>query len=172
VDGTLFQDDAQRDAFGCLLKLASITFLCHLFERLKRLGFKSGEAVSLGICVLKKRRQFLAVSVSGGKKWVAPTFVLQKGQAAPSDKVPSFGFVVTRKMGKAVVRNRMRRRFKEAIRWLLKEGFHVQLGHYVCIARGKVGEVDFSALLDQLRRAFAFLRNASKRPKEAVPPLG
>ncbi|MGL5784312.1 MAG: ribonuclease P protein component [Alphaproteobacteria bacterium] len=118
---------------------------------------------------MKKRRQFLAVS--GGKKWVAPAFILQKGQAASSDTTPSFGFVVTRKMGKAVVRNRVRRRFKEAIRGLLKEGFPVQLAHYVCVARGEAREISFPVLLEQLRRAFAFLRGGSKRPREIALPL-
>ncbi len=123
----------------------------------------------MGICTLKKRRQFLAVS--GGKKWVAPAFILQKGQAASSDTAPSFGFVVTRKMGKAVVRNRVRRRLKEAIRGLLKEDFPVQLAHYVCVARGEAKEISFPVLLEQLKRAFAFLRGGSKRPRETALTL-
>ncbi|MGL4824968.1 MAG: ribonuclease P protein component [Alphaproteobacteria bacterium] len=123
----------------------------------------------MGICTLKKRRQFLAVS--GGKKWVAPAFILQKGQAASSDTAPSFGFVVTRKMGKAVVRNRVRRRLKEAIRGLLKEDFPVQLAHYVCVARGDAKETSLPVLLEQLKRAFAFLRGGSKRPRETALPL-
>ncbi|MGL4426816.1 MAG: ribonuclease P protein component [Alphaproteobacteria bacterium] len=123
----------------------------------------------MGICTLKKRRQFLAVS--GGKKWVAPAFILQKGQAASSDTAPSFGFVVTRKMGKAVVRNRVRRRLKEAIRGLLKEDFPVQLAHYVCVARGEAKEISFPVLLEQLKRAFVFLRGGSKRPRETALSL-
>ncbi|MGL4371867.1 MAG: ribonuclease P protein component [Alphaproteobacteria bacterium] len=123
----------------------------------------------MGICTLKKRRQFLAVS--GGTKWVSPAFILQKGQAASSDIAPSFGFVVTRKMGKAVVRNRVRRRLKEAIRELLKEDFPVQLAHYVCVARGDAKEISLPVLLEQLKRAFAFLRGGSKRPRETALPL-
>jgi ribonuclease P protein component len=74
-------------------------------------------------------------------------------------------------MGKAVIRNRVRRRLKEAIRGLLKEGFPVQLAHYVCVARGDAKQISFPALLEQLKRAFAFLRGGSKRPRETGLPL-
>lgn len=76
---------------------------------------------------LKKRSDFLRVA--RGHKQVRRALVLQAWQhqltdhePATSDrasgKPPRIGFTVTRKVGNAVVRNRVRRRLKEAVRLL------------------------------------------------------
>lgn len=65
--------------------------------------------------------------------------------ALESASCPRFGFTVTRKIGNAVVRNRIRRRFKEALR-LLAPGI-IAPGHdYVVIARPGVIELPFAEL--------------------------
>ncbi len=68
---------------------------------------------------LKKRAEFLRVA-SKGRKAPMPGLVLQ---ALPrQDTLPvRLGFTVTKKVGNAVVRNRTRRRLKEAARLLLRE---------------------------------------------------
>lgn len=115
--------------------------------------FKKG--IGVKVHTLKKRRQFLAVS---GKKWVCPAFILQKGEAGQGETCPHFGFVVTRRMGGAVVRNRIRRRLREAIGACLDgQKLGVQLGHYVCIARKEAHQMPFSDLLHLFQKGFAFL---------------
>ncbi len=62
------------------------------------------------------------------------------------------GFTVTKKIGNAVCRNRIKRRFREAARQVLPE-----LGRpgtdYVLIARPGAADRPFDALLDDLRGA-------------------
>ena len=77
----------------------------------------------MGLVTLKKRPEFLRIR--GGTRWSSASFVLEtKPRAAPTpgrapDGVgdagvpdPRFGFTVTKQLGNAVVRNRIRRRLK------------------------------------------------------------
>lgn len=74
---------------------------------------------------LKKRSDFLRVA--RGHKQVRRALVLQAWQHQVEEhrelagEVPRLGFTVTKKVGNAVVRNRVRRRLKEAVR-LLERG--------------------------------------------------
>ena len=62
------------------------------------------------------------------------------------------GFTVTKKVGKAVVRNRTRRRLKEAARLLLAE--HPVVGaDLVLIGRDSTRKRNFIALQGDIRRA-------------------
>ena len=65
---------------------------------------------------LKKRRDFLRAA-SRGKRAARPGLVLQAVAGEPGRL--RLGFTVTRKVGNAVVRNRARRRLKEAARLTL-----------------------------------------------------
>ena len=68
---------------------------------------------------LKKRAEFLRVAAKG-KKAPRPGLVLQ-AMPRQDDQPARLGFTVTKKVGNAVVRNRTRRRLKEAARLLLRE---------------------------------------------------
>ena len=61
------------------------------------------------------------------------------------------GLSVSKKVGNAVVRNRVRRRMKEAMRQLLP----MTHGHYaiVFVARSGIDEVKFDSLVQQMRSA-------------------
>ncbi len=68
---------------------------------------------------LKRRAEFLRVASKGRK---APVHGLVLQALARDDDAPArIGFTVTKKVGNAVVRNRTRRRLKEAARLLLRE---------------------------------------------------
>lgn len=62
---------------------------------------------------LRKRAEFLAVA--GGNKVSTSGFVLQ-ARKPEGDTQARFGFTVTKRIGNAVVRNRIRRRLREAVR--------------------------------------------------------
>ena len=69
-----------------------------------------------GLARLKKRREFLRAAARG-KRAARPGLVLQ-ALAVPEPSL-RLGFTVTKKIGNAVIRNRARRRLKEAARLTL-----------------------------------------------------
>ena len=101
---------------------------------------------------LKRRAEFLRVAAKG-RRAPMPGLVLQA--LARGDEAPArIGFTVTRKVGNAVVRNRTRRRLKEAARLLLRD--HPVLGvDLVVVGRDKTRARPFLALQEDLRRALA-----------------
>lgn len=62
---------------------------------------------------LRKRSEFKAAAK--GRRVNRPGLALQMAPGEPGAG-PRFGFTVTRKVGNAVVRNRIRRRLREAVR--------------------------------------------------------
>jgi len=101
---------------------------------------------------LKQRAEFLRVA-SKGRKAAVHGLVLQvlpRGDDAPA----RVGFTVTKKVGNAVVRNRTKRRLREAVRLLLREE-PVQGMDLVLIGRDATRGRPFALLVDDLRRALA-----------------
>ncbi|MCH9806999.1 MAG: ribonuclease P protein component [Alphaproteobacteria bacterium] len=125
---------------------------------------------------LKKRSDFLRIR--GGSRWGAKSFVLEAkrrmatsaadakgGGATPemepargvdchSENVarPRFGFTVTKKMGNAVTRNRIKRRLREAVRNAAPGGA-VQGCDYVLVARHAALTQNFGQLVGDLKNA-------------------
>ncbi len=99
---------------------------------------------------LKRRSEFLRVA-AGGRKAPMPGLVLQAMRR--DDTAPArLGFTVTRKVGNAVVRNRTKRRLREAARVLLRER-PVLGADLVLIGRAGTRSRDFRALIDDMARA-------------------
>ncbi len=133
---------------------------------------------------IKKRNDFLAVAK--GKRWVTQNFTLQARQRvkdvessgaieqtdlnAMGLELPRLGYTVTKKAGNSVQRNRIRRRLKSAIYFLMPEftGHNLdQITHlphvfdlahanydYVLIGRQTLLHIDFTILINELRSAF------------------
>ncbi len=99
---------------------------------------------------LKRRAEFLRVSAKGHKVPVHG-LVLQALPREDNDIV-RLGFTVTKKVGNAVVRNRTRRRLKEAARLLLRENPAVG-ADLVLVGRASTRGRKFSVLIDDLGRA-------------------
>lgn len=102
---------------------------------------------------LKKRREFLRAAAKG-KRAAKPGLVLQ-ALAVPGPEL-RLGFTVTKKVGNAVIRNRARRRLKEAARLTLP-GMAVTGWDLVLIGRDGTAKRPFALLMDDLR---ASLRQA------------
>jgi ribonuclease P protein component len=99
---------------------------------------------------LTRRAEFLRVAAKG-RKAPMPGLVLQalkRDDVAPA----RLGFTVTKKVGNAVIRNRTRRRLKEAARLVLREQ-PLSGADLVLIGRDATRSRDFTALRDDLRRA-------------------
>jgi ribonuclease P protein component len=99
---------------------------------------------------LKRRPEFLRAA-SSGKKAAVGGVVLQ-ALRRPDGGPARLGFTVTKKVGNAVVRNRARRRLKEAARLLLAERPVVGVD-LVLIGRDSTGKRNFIALQGDIRRA-------------------
>ncbi len=67
------------------------------------------------------------------------------------------GFTVTKKIGNAVVRNRMKRRFREMARAILPEAGIAGADH-VIIGRASGAEKPYLALVQDLQRALQTVR--------------
>ena len=107
---------------------------------------------------LVRRAEFLRVA-GAGRKAALPGLVVQALDRA-DDRPARLGFTVTKKVGNAVVRNRTRRRLREAARLLLAHepvrGFAL-----VLVGRDATRNRPFAALLADLRAA---LRRTGARP--------
>jgi ribonuclease P protein component len=86
-----------------------------------------------------------------------PGFVLLVRDREDGDPAVRLGITVTRKIGNAVVRNRMKRRFRALARELLPDGGIAGADH-VLIGRAGGIERDFSLLREELRKALAKLK--------------
>lgn len=97
---------------------------------------------------LRKRAEFLAVR--RGEKRRGPLFlveVLDRRDAGP----PRVGFTVTKKVGNAVERNRIRRRLREALR--VHAADDMAPGRdYVIVGRRDVLDAPFGTLKGELAR--------------------
>ncbi len=125
------------------------------------------------LTTLKLRSEFLRIR--GGARCALPPFVLEtkpRPEGCETDIGPRFGFTVTKAIGNAVVRNRVRRRLKAAVTAVAATA--AQTGFdYVLIARSAVIERDFSQLEKDLERAFHRVHQPldqtprSERPKKS-----
>jgi ribonuclease P protein component len=85
-----------------------------------------------------------------------PGFVLLIRARNDGDPAMRLGLTVSKKVGNAVVRNRMKRRFRELARKILPQAGHEGADH-VLIGRQSGIERDFALLEADLRRALAKL---------------
>ena len=112
---------------------------------------------------LRARADFRAVAA--GKRISRPGFVLQalKG-ASDAGRPPRFGFTVTKKIGNAVVRNRIRRRLREAAKLA---GASAEAGtDYVLVGRRAALSLEFDRLVADLLNGITQL---SKRDEATKP---
>jgi ribonuclease P protein component len=115
---------------------------------------------------LKTRAEFL--HVRGGARFTAPSLVLQARKRIDAETedtyVARFGFTATKGLGGAVVRNRARRRLKEAVR-VAGPGHALEGYDYVLIAREGTVQRRFTELIKDLERALAKVHAPSPAKK-------
>ena len=110
---------------------------------------------------MRKRPQFLAAA----KAHVYPRgAVLAQGRARrDEDPTINIGFTATRKIGGSVVRNRAKRRLREAARALVSD-HGVPGSDYVLIARMGTAAREWPRLLDDVKSALTRLATAPAPP--------
>lgn len=119
----------------------------------------AGPGVRLGVLRLKKRADFVAAAK--GRRQHQRNFVLQAREREPAveDEMARVGFTVTKKVGNAVVRNRIRRRLREAVRLAETSAFAPGCD-YVVAARREALAASFDELRGELFRALRKINRA------------
>ena len=113
---------------------------------------------------IKRRQDFLGAARAHSRSRVG---VVVQARRRNDEGPPRVGFTVTRKLGPAVVRNRIRRRLKEAVR--CKGASGLQAGtDYVFIGRSATAGRPFLLLMEDIELAVAALNRAGDGP----PPPG
>ncbi|MDX2236133.1 MAG: ribonuclease P protein component [Hyphomonadaceae bacterium] len=119
---------------------------------------------------LRARSEFLFVRQ--GVKAVRPTVIVE-ARRRTLDGTCGVGFTASKKIGRAVIRNRARRRLKEAARRSVPR-LGAAGADYVFVARAATPEAPWSALLDDIESALisvaaALDRASERRPRRARP---
>ena len=83
-----------------------------------------------------------------------PGFVLLVRPRGDGDPAMRLGLTVSKKVGNAVIRNRMKRRFRELARAILPQAGVAGADHVLIGRQGGI-ERPFEALEEELRRALA-----------------
>lgn len=115
------------------------------------------------VTTLKKRSEYLRVRK--GSRCATAAFVLEakaRDGSTRSGAGPRFGFTVARQVGKAVERNRIRRRLKAAVRDAAPNHASGEFD-YVLIARRAALTSQFAALVGELARALRRVHHAPAR---------
>ncbi len=111
---------------------------------------------------LRQRADFLRLQQTG-QKWVTPAFVVRCAYT-DSQSAPQFGLTVTKKIGNAVVRNRIRRRLRPVLDRLVEQtplnGWQI-----VLIARSEAETLEADKLLRDVQWAIKRLTtNLAAKP--------
>ena len=116
---------------------------------------------------LPNRRDFLRVQA--GRRCAMPGFVLQAAPAPAELALPAVrvGFTVSRKVGNAVVRNRVRRRLREIARMVIPGQARSGLD-YVLVGRQGALKRDFATLKVELVEALRRLKALDPVPGSAT----
>lgn len=131
------------------------------------------------VVTLKKRPEFQRIR--GGIRVSTQAFLLEAKARAPvascrtetttlvpDTGAPRFGLTITKKIGGAVQRNKIRRRLKDAIRRLQAE--HAKPGFdYVIVARGPSLDCPFAALMADVATALTRAHRLDIRAGEIRP---
>ena len=115
---------------------------------------------------LRRRADFLAAA--GGRKLATAAFVLQALRRRDGDAV-RIGFTVSRKVGTAVERNRVRRRLKDVVKRTAADA--LRPGHdYVLIGRRAALKLTFDRMIEEFTRALRRLESEAPPGREPQEP--
>ena len=115
---------------------------------------------------LKRRQDFVAAAKA---LYSAQPGMVVQARDRKDGKAPRVGFTTTKKLGNAVMRNRIRRRLRETARLGLAEIAHEGFD-YVLIGRAGAARRPFAELRDDLNSALMRLHGSSYRAVDKRTP--
>jgi ribonuclease P protein component len=118
--------------------------------------------------VLRQRADFLAAN--GGLRVGTPAFVLLVKPRQDDSGQIRVGYTVTKKIGNAVTRNRIKRRFRAMVHQVLADHGLPGADH-VLIGRGEAMTRDFAQMQADMVRALERVRDG-KASADRRPPRG
>ena len=106
----------------------------------------------MSIITIKKRSEFIR-SNKISKKIYTENLIIQKFESNNTDNIPHFGFTITKKIGSAIVRNKIKRRLKSIIRGLLKyrEKYFDLSFNYILICKKEIVKVSYAKLESEIK---------------------
>jgi ribonuclease P protein component len=87
---------------------------------------------------------------SRGRRLATANLTFFRADAGPADPRPLVGITVSKDVGPAVVRNRVRRRLAACLQDLLSDNAHLRL---LILARPSAAAAPYAVLRDEVRRA-------------------
>ena len=107
------------------------------------------------LITIKKRSEFIR-SYKSSKKIYTKNFIIQKFVSNNTDNIPHFGFTITKKIGSAIVRNKIKRRLRSIIRELLKykDKYFDLSSNYILICKKEIVKVSYNDLKNELMGKF------------------
>jgi ribonuclease P protein component len=114
------------------------------------------------LATLKRRPEFLRVRA--GARFATAAFVLEASRRSGQAEEARFGFTVSKQVGGAVERNRIRRRLKAAVRDVLLEHARRDFD-YVLIARRPALDAVYASLVSELIHALQRVHAARGRTR-------
>jgi ribonuclease P protein component len=120
---------------------------------------------------LKKRKDFLAAR--NGLLYRTSCFIFQARLRSPEEEGQGvrFGLTVTRKVGNAVERNRMRRRLRSVIHHNFRAWAELPPLDMVLLVRSNTLTSPFSVLESDLQRCLLFVKKATAHHMSCEPML-
>ena len=112
----------------------------------------------MSLITLKKRTDF----INSNKKAIrfnSENLIIQKLEKHES--YPFFGFTITKKIGTAVIRNKIKRRLKSIIRVLLKnqDEYFNKSFNYILICKKDIVKVSYDDLINEMKSNFKMIKN-------------
>ena len=107
------------------------------------------------LITVKKRFEFIR-SNKFSKKIYTSNLIIQKLESNKNNNIPHFGFTITKKIGSAIVRNKIKRRLKSIIRELLKyrDKYFDLSFNYILICKKEIVKVSYDDLQNELMDKF------------------